>query len=79
MTSNAPLRSQSCWYYGGSGGHGEFDAYSAQSKSIGDLLSDSLKGIVEVPQFQRGYSWSKKHVNNFPNSFPSSFMVGRRR
>lgn len=41
------------------------DAYSAQSKTIGDLLSDSLKGIVVVPQFQRGYSWGKKHVEDF--------------
>lgn len=42
-----------------------FDAYSAQSRTIGDLLSDSLKGTVVVPQFQRGYSWGKKHVEDF--------------
>lgn len=65
MISDAPSHAQSRWYYGGPGGSGVFDAYSAQSKSIGDLLSDSLKGIVEVPQFQRGYSWGKKHVKAF--------------
>ena len=42
-----------------------FDAYSAQSRTIGDLLSDSLKGRVVVPKFQRGYSWGKKHVEDF--------------
>ena len=41
------------------------DAYNAQPKSIGDLLSDSLKGTVVVPQFQRGYSWGKKQVEAF--------------
>lgn len=41
------------------------DAFSAQSRTIGDLLSDSLKGIVVLPQFQRGYSWGKKHVEDF--------------
>jgi uncharacterized protein DUF262/uncharacterized protein DUF1524 len=41
------------------------DAYNAQPKSIGDLLSDSLKGTVVVPEFQRGYSWGKKHVEAF--------------
>ena len=47
------------------GGQDVFDAYTAQSKTIGDLLSDSLKGTVVVPQFQRGYSWGKKHVEDF--------------
>jgi len=41
------------------------DAYSAHSKSIGDLLGESLKGKVVVPEFQRGYSWGKKHVEAF--------------
>jgi len=41
------------------------DAYNAHPKSIGDLLSDSLKGTVVVPPFQRGYSWGKKHVQAF--------------
>jgi uncharacterized protein with ParB-like and HNH nuclease domain len=47
------------------GGHGVLDAYSAQSRNIGDLLSDNLKGKIVVPQFQRGYSWGKKHVEDF--------------
>jgi hypothetical protein len=41
------------------------DAYSAHSKSIGDLLGDGLKGKMVVPEFQRGYSWGKKHVEAF--------------
>lgn len=41
------------------------DAYSAQSTSIGNLLGESLKGKVVVPEFQRGYSWGKKHVEAF--------------
>jgi len=42
-----------------------FDAYNAQSKNIGDLLSDNLRGRVIVPKFQRGYSWGKKQVEAF--------------
>lgn len=42
-----------------------FDAYKAESRSVADLLSDSLKGTVVVPKFQRGYSWTKKHVQAF--------------
>lgn len=41
------------------------NAYNAQPKSINDLLSDSLKGIVVVPKLRRGYSWGKKHVEAF--------------
>lgn len=44
-----------------------FDAYNAQSKNIGELLSDSQPCKLEVPIFQRGYSWEKKHVNAFWN------------
>src|SRR6185437_12366718 len=41
------------------------DAYTATGKSIGDLLGESLKGQIVVPEFQRGYSWAKKHVEAF--------------
>lgn len=50
------------WYYGG----GEvFDAFNAQPKNIAELLSDTLPAKIKVPQFQRGYSWEKKHVEDF--------------
>ncbi len=42
-----------------------FDAYNAQSKNIGELLSDSQPCKLTIPTFQRGYSWEKKHVNAF--------------
>ena len=41
------------------------EAYSAQAKRMGDLLSESHEGRVIVPTFQRGYSWGKKHVDAF--------------
>jgi len=44
-----------------------FDAYNAQSKNIGELLSDSQPCKLIVPMFQRGYSWEKKHVTAFWN------------
>jgi len=42
-----------------------FAAYDAESKNVGDLLSDNLRGRIVVPKFQRGYSWQKKHVDVF--------------
>jgi hypothetical protein len=44
-----------------------FDAFNAQAKSIGDLLSDIQPAKIVVPRFQRGYSWEKKHVEAFWN------------
>ena len=41
------------------------EAYSAQARRMGDLLSESHEGRVIVPTFQRGYSWGKKHVDAF--------------
>jgi uncharacterized protein with ParB-like and HNH nuclease domain len=44
-----------------------FDAFNAQPKNIGELLSDTLPAKIVVPRFQRGYSWEKKHVEAFWN------------
>ncbi len=44
-----------------------FDAFNAQAKSVGDLLSDNQPAKVVVPRFQRGFSWEKKHVEAFWN------------
>jgi hypothetical protein len=41
------------------------EAYSAQAKRMGDLISEAHEGRVIVPAFQRGYSWGKKHVDAF--------------
>jgi hypothetical protein len=41
------------------------NAYNSHSKSIGDLLGSNEAARIVVPQFQRGYSWEKKHVQAF--------------
>src|SRR6266404_1709026 len=46
---------------------GMIEAYNAQAKSMADLLSETHQGRVVVPEFQRGYSWGKKHVEAFWN------------
>lgn len=38
-------------------------AFKADSKTIGDMLSGSDKPRLVIPTFQRGYSWEKKHVD----------------
>jgi hypothetical protein len=51
----------------GEGRSDVFDAFNAQSKNMGELLSDSQPAKLIVPRFQRGYSWEKKHVDAFWN------------
>jgi predicted nucleic acid-binding protein len=41
------------------------DSFNSQSKSIGELLGPNLRAKLEVPPFQRGFSWEKKHVETF--------------
>jgi uncharacterized protein with ParB-like and HNH nuclease domain len=42
-----------------------YETFNSQSKSIGELLGRNESARVVVPQFQRGYSWEKKHVEAF--------------
>jgi uncharacterized protein DUF262/uncharacterized protein DUF1524 len=42
-----------------------YDTFNSQSKSIGDLLGGNERARIVVPQFQRGYSWVKKHIHAF--------------
>ena len=39
--------------------------FQSESKTIDDLFEGTLKPRLEVPEFQRGYSWTKKHVDAF--------------
>lgn len=39
--------------------------FNSQAKTIGELLSSNTREKIVVPQFQRGYSWQKKHVEMF--------------
>lgn len=41
------------------------DSFESKSKSIGELLGVYTRTRLEVPTFQRGYSWGKKHVEAF--------------
>lgn len=41
------------------------EAFNAQSKTIGDMLNGQEPKRLVVPEFQRGYSWEKKHVEAF--------------
>ena len=42
-----------------------YETFNSQSKNIGELLGGNERAQVVVPQFQRGYSWEKKHVEAF--------------
>ena len=42
------------------GGASVFDAFNAQAKNMGDLLSDNQPVRIIVPRFQRGYAGRSK-------------------
>ncbi len=42
-----------------------YESFNASSKSVGDMLSRNERARIVVPEFQRGYSWEKKHVEAF--------------
>jgi Protein of unknown function DUF262/Protein of unknown function (DUF1524) len=39
--------------------------FGSSAKSIGELLGSNERAPIIVPQFQRGYSWERKHVEAF--------------
>jgi len=39
--------------------------FGTPSKNIGELLGRNERRRIAVPQFQRGYSWEKQHVEDF--------------
>jgi hypothetical protein len=39
--------------------------FEAKAKTIDDLFAGEIKPSLHVPRFQRGYSWEKKHVDDF--------------
>jgi len=41
------------------------NAYNSHAKTVGELLGPNEAARIVVPQFQRGYSWEKKHVEAF--------------
>ncbi len=42
-----------------------YEAFNAQPKNIGEMLGRNESARIVVPEFQRGYSWEKKHVEAF--------------
>jgi hypothetical protein len=52
-------------------------AYNSHSKTIGDLLGQNEAARLIVPQFQRGYSWEKKHVEAFWKDINRHFRASK--
>lgn len=42
-----------------------YETFNSQSRNIGELLGANERARIRVPQFQRGYSWERKHVRDF--------------
>src|SRR5579859_3316085 len=44
---------------------GMYETFNSQSRNIGELLGANERARIRVPQFQRGYSWERKHIRDF--------------
>lgn len=43
---------------------------------VGDLVNRAVKGILDIPEFQRGFVWSPEKVKNFVESLWREYPVG---
>jgi uncharacterized protein with ParB-like and HNH nuclease domain len=44
---------------------GMYETFNSQSRNIGEFLGANERARIRVPQFQRGYSWERKHIRDF--------------
>jgi len=59
------IASSVIWHYCSQRGFGMYETFNSHPKNVGELLSSNERAKIVVPQFQRGYSWEKKHVEAF--------------
>jgi len=50
--------------------------FDSTKRSLPDILSDIVKGKVQLPDFQRGWVWDDDHIRSLLVSIARSFPVG---
>jgi hypothetical protein len=50
--------------------------FDSTKRSLPDLLSDIVKGKIQLPDFQRGWVWDDDHIRSLLVSIARSFPVG---
>jgi hypothetical protein len=52
------------------------NTFDSTKRLLSDLLSDVVKGKIQLPDFQRGWVWDDQHVRSLLVSVARSFPVG---
>ena len=50
--------------------------FDSTTRSLPDILSDIVKGKIQLPDFQRGWVWDDDHIRSLLVSIARSFPVG---
>ena len=50
--------------------------FDSTKRSLPDILSDIVKGKIQLPDFQRGWVWDDEHIRSLLVSIARSFPVG---
>ena len=50
--------------------------FDSTKRSLPDILSDIVKGKIQLPDFQRGWVWDDDHIRSLLVSIARSFPVG---
>jgi hypothetical protein len=50
--------------------------FDSTKRSLPDILSDIVKGKIQLPDFQRGWVWDDDHIRSLMVSIARSFPVG---
>ena len=50
--------------------------FDSTKRLLPDILTDIVKGKIQLPDFQRGWIWDDSHVRSLLISIARSFPVG---
>lgn len=55
------------------------EAFNSHPRTVGDFLSGNERSRIVVPEFQRGYSWTRDHVDTFWSDIKAFQTQSRRK
>lgn len=67
------------WFISANGGFGVQEPFNSHPRTVGDLLSANERACIYVPEFQRGYSWKKEHVETFWDDLRNFQIEGKKK
>jgi uncharacterized protein with ParB-like and HNH nuclease domain len=52
------------------------NTFEVHPRELKDLLTDVVKGKIQLPEFQRGWVWNDEHIRDLLVSIARSFPIG---